>query len=99
MLPLSLFVIHSKNYFQLNSEIHSINTRTIPNLHHPLPHLKTYQKGTYYFRIKVFSSWPTEIKDLSYNTKPFQSTLKSYLYFQSYYTIEEYFNYNRNQNP
>jgi hypothetical protein len=95
----SLFVIHSKNYFQLHSEIYGINTRTISNLHWPLPHLKTYQKGKYYFRNKVFSSWPTEIKDLSYNTKLFQLTLKSYLYFHSFYTVQEYFNYNRNQNP
>ena len=29
---------------QLHSEIYGINTRTISNLHQPLPHLKTYQK-------------------------------------------------------
>ena len=95
---LSLFVIQSKNYFKLNSEVHSINTRTTFNLHQPLTHMTTYQKGTYYFSIKVFSSWPKEIKDLSYNTKLFKLTLKSYLYFHSFYILKEYFNYNKNQN-
>jgi hypothetical protein len=46
-LSLTLFVINNKNYFKVNSEIHNINTRTKSNLHQPLSHLSTYQKGTY----------------------------------------------------
>ena len=52
ILSLSLFVINNKN-FKVNSETHDINRRTKSNLHQPLPHLSTYQKGTYYFGIKV----------------------------------------------
>jgi len=79
--------------------MHSINTRTKPNLHQSLSYLTTYQKGTYYIRIKVLNSLPTQIKDFSYNIKLFKLTLKSYLYSHSFYTLEEYFNYNKNQNP
>ena len=99
ILSFSLFVIHIKNYFKLNSEIHSINSRTKSTLHQPLFRLTAYQRGTYYFRVKVFSSLRTQIKDLSYNTKLFKLTLKSYLYVHSYYTLEEYFTYNKNQIP
>jgi hypothetical protein len=36
---LSLFVINNKYYFEVNSEIHNINTRTKSDLHLPLSHL------------------------------------------------------------
>jgi len=52
--------------------------------------LDNLPKGTYYFGIKVFNSLPTQIKDLSYNIILFKLPLKSYLYFHSYYTLEEY---------
>jgi len=68
MLSLSLFVIHNKNNFKLNFEIHSISSGIKSTLHQPLPHLTTYQKETYSFRIKVFNSLPSQIKDFSYNT-------------------------------
>jgi len=77
--------------------MHSINTRTISYIHPLLSHLTTYQKGTYYFGSKVFNSLPTQIKDLSYSVKQFKLTLKSYLFFHSFYTLEECFNYNKNQ--
>jgi hypothetical protein len=96
ILSLSLFVINNKNYFKVNSEIHNINTRTKSKLHQPLSHLSTYQKGTYYFGIKVFNSLPAQIKDLSHNTKQFGSALISFLYFHSFYTLDEYFNYSKN---
>jgi len=99
ILSLSLFVIHNKNNFKLNSEIHSISSRIKSNLHQPLSHLTTYQKGTYYFRFKVFNILLSQIKDFSYNIKMFKFTSISYLYSHSFYTIQQYFNYNKNQNP
>ena len=95
ILSLSLFVINNKNYFKVNSEIHNINTRTKANFNQPLSHLSTYQKGTYYFGIKVLNSLPAQIKDLSHNTKQFGSALESFLYFHSFYTLDEYFNYSK----
>jgi hypothetical protein len=62
ILSLSLFVIHNTNYFKVNSEIHNINIRTKCNLRPFLYHLSTYQKGTYYFGIKVFNGVPAQIK-------------------------------------
>jgi hypothetical protein len=95
ILSLALFVVINNNYFKVNSEIHDINTRMESNLHQPLSHLSTYQKGTYCFGIKVFNSLPAQIKDLS-NTGQFESALKGFLYSHSFYTLDEYFNYNKN---
>jgi hypothetical protein len=96
ILSLSLVVINNINHFKANSEIHDSNTRTKCNLNQPLPYLSTYQKGTYCFGIKVFNNLPTQIKDLSHDTQQFKLALKSFLYFYSFYTLGDYFNYIKN---
>jgi hypothetical protein len=67
ILSLALFVVGNRSNFKENSDIHNINTRTKSNLHQPLANLSLYQKGGYYYGIKVFNSLPTQIKDLSAN--------------------------------
>jgi hypothetical protein len=62
ILSLSLFVIHNKFYFNLNSE-YTASVLGLNTLY--ISHLTTYQSGTYYFGIKVFNSLPTQIKDWS----------------------------------
>jgi hypothetical protein len=58
--------------------------------------LTTSQKGTYYFGIKVFNNLPPSIKTPSHDTKGFRSALKRFLLLNSFYYLEEYFNYNKN---
>jgi hypothetical protein len=55
-------VVANRSYFKENSDIHNINTRTKLNLHQPLANLSTYQKGAYYYGIKVFNRLPTQIR-------------------------------------
>jgi hypothetical protein len=88
-------VVNNKNYFQRNAEIYYINTRTKSNLHQALSHLSKFQKGTNCFGIKVFNSLPAQIKDLSHNIRQFEEALKAFLYSHSFYTLDEYFNYNK----
>jgi hypothetical protein len=95
ILSVALLLVNNKNYFQTNTEIHDINTRTKSNLHQTLSHLSKYQKGTHCFVIKVFSSLPARIKDLSHNLRQFKSALRAFLYSHSFYTLDEYFNYNK----
>jgi hypothetical protein len=91
-----LFVINKREYFMVNSEIHNISTRTKSYVHQPISNLSTYQKGTYYSGIKVFNSLPTQIKDLSRNINQFKRAPKNFLHFHSFYTLDEYFNCNKN---
>jgi hypothetical protein len=62
-----LFVISNKNKFAANSYIHGIDTKNEINFHQPLSVLTSYQKGPYYFGIKVFTCLPEHIKNLSHN--------------------------------
>jgi len=75
--------------------MHNINTRTKTNLHQPLANSSTYQEGAYYYGIKVFNSLPSQIKDLSANRNQFRWVLESFLYSHSFYTLDEYFSYDK----
>jgi len=98
MLSLLLFVVDNRSYFKENLGIHNINTRTKSNLHKPLANLATYHKDAYYYGIKVFNSLPSQIKDLSANKNQFRCALESFLYSPSFYTLDEYFSYNKYYN-
>jgi hypothetical protein len=94
ILSLLLFVVSNWSYFKENSDIHNINTRTKSNLHQPSANVTAYQKGTYYYGIKVFNRLPSQIKDLSANRNLFRCKVENFLYSHSFYTLDEYFSYN-----
>jgi hypothetical protein len=80
--------------FKSNSQIHSINTRHNNNLHYPTCNLTAFKTGTRYLGIKVFISLPLSIKNIVYDMKQFKFGLKRFLLLNSFYSLEEYFNYN-----
>ena len=51
-----------------------------------------YQKGVYYSGIKIYSHLPRAIKDLSDDKNKFKLALKIYLLYNSFYSLEKYFN-------
>ena len=73
---LLLFVAKNRDLYESNSEIHNINTRFSSDLHTPTANLKTFQKGSFYFGIKVFNHLPTSIKNTSLDINLFRSFLK-----------------------
>jgi hypothetical protein len=85
-----------RDLYESNSEIYNINTRFSPDLHTPTANLTTFQKGPFYFRIKVFNHLPTSIKKTSHDIKQFRFVLKSFLIINSFYS-EEYFAWNSNR--
>jgi len=76
---LLLFVAKNRDLYELNSEIHNINTRFSSDLHTPTENLTTFQKGPFYFGIKVFNCLPTSFKNTSHDINQFRSVLKSFL--------------------
>ena len=88
-----LFVVNNENKFQMNSEVHNINTGKNSDFYQPLSHLTVYQKGPFHVGIKVYNSLPPEIWDLSHNIKKFKSSLRRFLHQHSFYTLIEYSNY------
>jgi len=93
---LSLLTLVSNNreqYFR-NSEIHNINTKHTSNPHLPKPHLNIYQKGVYYSGIKIFNSLPQDIKMYIDNPRTFKKAVKKFLYTNSFYSLNEYYDNN-----
>jgi hypothetical protein len=54
IFSLLLFVAKNRDLCESNSEIHNINTRFSSDLHTATANLTTFQKGPFYFGIKVF---------------------------------------------
>jgi hypothetical protein len=57
-----------------------------------LTNLTIYQRGPYYFGIKLFNHLPSSIKELACNAKRFRVALSAFLHTKSFYTLDEYFN-------
>jgi hypothetical protein len=91
-----LFVVENKNLFILNSEIliYTKSTRQINNFYQPTTNYTLYQKGVHHMDIKIFNNLPRYIKDTSNIVRKFQISLKRFLHTHSFYSIEEYFQYN-----
>jgi len=96
IFSLLLFVAENTDLYEMNSEIHNINTRFSSDLHTPTANLTTFQKGPFYFEIKVFNHLPASIKKTSHDINQFRSVLKSFLLINSFY-LEGYFAWNSNR--
>jgi hypothetical protein len=84
------YIINTKNLFQMNTKVHSVNIRYKHCLHKQIANLSCFQKSAYYAGIKIFSSLPSEPKSLRNEKAHFQVTLKQYLYTHSFYSVDEY---------
>ena len=87
-------VVKNIDKFKSNSEIHSINTRHGFDLFLPAAKLSKYQKVAYYSGIQIFNHLPQSIKCLSGNVKKYKTALKEFLLLDSFYTLNEYFDWN-----
>jgi hypothetical protein len=97
ILTLPLFVVKNKNHYKVKLEVHNIDTRQHSDLHQPLPSLVKYQKGIYCGGIKIFNCLPSYTKDKSDNPRACKLILKHFLHNNSFYSLKEYFQYNKNE--
>jgi len=84
-------MIRNKNQFTVNSEIYHTDTRQHANFHQPSVNVTKYQKGLYYLGVKVFNILPSYIKTESDNPRKFKAVLQKFLYENSFYSLDEYF--------
>jgi thiamine pyrophosphokinase len=94
ILSLLLFVVKNTDEFKSNFKVHSINTRHSSDLFPPSTKLTKYHKGVYYSGFKIFNHLPQSIKNLSWNVKKFKLALKQFLLLGSFYTLDEYLDWN-----
>jgi len=69
IFSLLLFVVKNTQLFRSNSDVRNINTIYISDLHLPIASLTVFQKGVFYFGIRVFNILPSTFKDLSNDVK------------------------------
>jgi hypothetical protein len=93
ILSISIQVAQNKHLYVTSQEIHNLDTRYKTNFHPPVSNTTKYQKGPYYSGIKIFNHLSENIKKLSNNIILFRSALKGFLYANSFYTVEKFFNY------
>jgi hypothetical protein len=84
-------MIRNKNQFLLYSEIYHIDIRQQANFRQPSVNVTKYQKRMYYLGVKVFNMLPSYIKSESDNPKKFKVVLRKFLYENSIYSMDEYF--------
>jgi hypothetical protein len=77
----------------VSPEIYHVEPRQHANFHQPSVNWTKYQKGEYYLGVKVFNKLPpcTEIE--SHNPKKLKFILKKFLYENTFYSLDEYFEF------
>jgi hypothetical protein len=55
-------------------------------------------KGIYYHGVKVFNGLPPNIRILAYDVKLFKTAQKKFLLLNSFYSLDEYFDYKSDPN-
>jgi len=86
-----LFVVKNRELFTSISDVHNVNTRYNSDSHLPITNLTVFQKGVFYFGIRVFNKLPSSVKDLSYDVKHLKLALKRFFLANSFSCLEEYF--------
>jgi hypothetical protein len=87
------FVIKNRELFTTNNETHKYGTGQLHNRHHPPANLKKYQTGVFYMGVKIFNTLHTYIKKESNDIKKFESLLKKFLLKNSFYSLDEFYNF------
>jgi hypothetical protein len=85
--------MHSLEYFTFNFSIHSVNTRKKLQLHRPIANFASFQRGVYYVSIKIFNTLPECIANFVMDKKHFMLALKIFLTIPSFYSINEFLDY------
>jgi hypothetical protein len=95
----SLYIFEMLNFLKKyqgnvkqNLEIHDHNTRKKHDLHTRHCNTVLYQKSVVNMGIKLFNKLPIQIKQLD-NYKSFKREVKTFLVQNSFYTIEEFLNF------
>jgi hypothetical protein len=95
ILSLMLFIIDHLNNFQTGLEIHGLHTRSKDHLYLPLTNLASVQKGITYSGIQIFNSLPKSILNHRNYRKTFKNELYRYLLNNSFYSVKEFLEFNR----
>lgn len=83
------YVKTNESKFQLNSDVHSHNTRDKSKIHYQGRKLKVSQRDIMYIGVKCFNFLPTCLKDLEFQN--FKKNVKRILIQAELYSLSEFF--------
>jgi len=98
ILSLLRFIAKNKELFTTNNEIHDKGTRQHQNFHYPAVNLMKYQTGVHYMGIKISNKLPTYIKNEFTSSTKFISLVQKFLSENSFYSLEEFYNFSIQRN-
>jgi hypothetical protein len=75
-----------------------LGTRQQHDFHYPASHLKKFQSGVFYMAIKIFNILPLRIKSEFNDSTKFVLLVKNFLCENSFYSLEEFYNFSRMKN-
>ena len=87
LLLLLLFVAENVDHFRLNSEIRGFKIKN--------KSIYVYRLQNWQFTRGDLNKLPTYVKNLLQTRKKFKRALKEFLHFHSFYSLNEFYNYNR----
>jgi hypothetical protein len=93
MYSVVIFIIENRDDYVCNYDIHKRNSRQGTNLHQPLVSLSRYHKGLFNLGTKIFTNLPSSIKESHVTSQNFKLLLRNFLYSNTFYTLDEYFDY------
>jgi hypothetical protein len=97
ILSLLIFMIRNKNQFLVNYEIYHFDTGQHANFNQPSVNVTNFQKGVSNVGTKVFNMLSSYIKVEFDNPKKFKLVLQKFLYEHSFYSLDEYFKFQKRQ--
>jgi hypothetical protein len=52
--------------------------------------LVVYRKGVYHMAVRIYNALPNTLKVISEDTQKFKNNLREFLYFNSFYILDEF---------
>jgi hypothetical protein len=89
-------VLDNQKNFQTNLSVHGMDTRNNNQLYLPIVNRSRLQSGVSYCAMKIFNSFPNNIKNLRNDGVKFKPQLHKYLITHSLYSLTESFGHNTN---
>jgi hypothetical protein len=91
-----MFVARNRELFVSNANVHNFPTRSHNDLQLPIANLSIFQKGVYFSGVKIFNNLPTDLKQTFCDVNKFKRAIKRFLLDNSFYSLEEYYNWKEN---
>jgi hypothetical protein len=93
MFSILLFIVKNRPLLNKNSDLHNFNTSTSHDLHPPTANFTLFQEGVGSSGVKIYNHLPSTLKQLPYDVNKFKTALRGFLLANSFYSLEEYFNW------